>query len=368
MKFSCEKYVLQQAALSTARAAASKSPIPTLEGLLIQAGEGVRLTGYDLKRAIYTNIPADVAEGGNIVLPARLFCEMLRRMPDGIVTLAVENETVSVKCGKANFDIVGMKGEDYPDLPVVEQERGVALPQGLLKKMINETSFAISTNEARPVYMGSLFELDNNELRIISVDGYRLALRREAVEGYGDDCSFIVPGTALGDLERFCDDSEDKVQLAVGDKYISFTVGDSVILSRRLEGEFLNYRKAIPATFRVNVKTERAELLRVVERVSLIVDEKVRTPLRLTFNDDAIDFACTTPVGRAEDVCPCEGSGEGLEIGFNDRYLSDALKNAPADEIQLSLNTGSSPCILTAADGSDNFTYMILPVRLRAGQ
>ena len=175
------------------------------------------------------------------------------------------------------------------------------------------------------------------------------------------------------------------MQLAVGDKYISFTVGDSVILSRRLEGEFLNYRKAIPASFRVNVKTERAELaipasfrvnvkteraelLRVVERVSLIVDEKVRTPLRLTFNDDAIDFACTTPLGRAEDVCPCEGSGEGLEIGFNDRYLSDALKNAPADEIQLSLNTGSSPCILTAADGSDNFTYMILPVRLRAGQ
>ena len=355
MKFSCEKYVLQQAALSTARAAASKSPIPTLEGLLIQAGEGVRLTGYDLKRAIYTNIPADVAEGGNIVLPARLFCEMLRRMPDGIVTLTVENETVSVKCGKANFDIVGMKGEDYPDLPIVEQERGVALPQGLLKKMINETSFAISTNEARPVYMGSLFELDNNELRIISVDGYRLALRREAVEGYGDDCSFIVPGTALGDLERFCDDSDDKVQLAVGDKYISFTVGDSVILSRRLEGEFLNYRKAIPASFRVNVKTER-------------VDEKVRTPLRLTFSDDAIDFACTTPLGRAEDVCPCEGSGDGLEIGFNDRYLSDALKNAPADEIQLSLNTGSSPCILTAADGSDNFTYMILPVRLRAGQ
>ena len=158
------------------------------------------------------------------------------------------------------------------------------------------------------------------------------------------------------------------MQLAVGEKYISFTVGDSVILSRRLEGEFLNYRKAIPATFRVNVKTERAELLRVVERVSLIVDEKVRTPLRLTFSDDAIDFACTTPLGRAEDVCPCEGSGDGLEIGFNDRYLSDALKNAPADEIQLSLNTGSSPCIITAADGSDNFTYMILPVRLRAGQ
>ena len=367
MKFSCEKYVLQQAALSTARAAASKSPIPTLEGLLIQAGEGVRLTGYDLKRAIYTNIPADVADGGSIVLPARLFCEMLRRMPDGIVTLSVENETVSVKCGKANFDIVGMKGEDYPDLPIVEQERGVALPQGLLKKMINETSFAISTNEARPVYMGSLFELDNNELRIISVDGYRLALRREAVEGYGDDCSFIVPGTALGDLERFCDDSDDKVQLAVGEKYISFTVGDSVILSRRLEGEFLNYRKSIPDSFRFTVTADKAELMSSIDRVALIISEKNSSPVRLTFSDEGIECLCTTPLGKAEDLCSCEGSGEGLEIGFNDRYLMDALKAAAAEKIELCLNSASSPCIVRAADGGDKFTYMILPVRLRAG-
>ena len=368
MKFSCEKYALQQAALSAARAAASKSPIPALEGLLIQAGEQVQLTGYDLKRAIYTSIAADVAEPGSVVLPARLFSEMLRRMPDGIVTLTVNGESANIQCGKAHFDVIGMQAEDYPDLPAVDQESGVALPQGLLKQMINETKFAISTNEARPVYMGSLFELENNELHIVSVDGYRLALRRETVEGYGDDCSFIVPGNALSDLERFCDDSDDKVTMAVGGKYISFTVGETVILSRRLEGEFLNYRKAIPETFRVRVKTDRAELLQVVERVGLIVDEKVRTPLRLTFNDGAIDFACTTPVGRAEDVCPCEGDGGGLEIGFNDRYLSDALKNAPADEICVSLNTGSSPCILTAADGSENFTYMILPVRLRAGQ
>lgn len=369
MKFSCEKYALQLSALSASRAAATKSPIPTLEGLLIQAGENVCLTGYDLKRAIYTTIPADVADPGSVVLPARLFCEMLRRMPDGIVTLTVEGDMVNIKCGKAHFDVVGMKAEDYPELPSVDPEQGVNLPQGILKKMINETSFAISTNEARPVYMGSLFELENNELRIVSVDGYRLALRREAVEGYGDDCSFIVPGTALSDLERFCDDSDEKVTMAVGGKYISFTVGDTVILSRRLEGEFLNYRKAIPESFRVSVKTERAELLRVVERVSLIVDEKVRTPLRLTFGDGAIDFACTTPVGKAEDVCPCEGDGAALEIGFNDRYLSDALKNAPADEIRISLNTGSSPCIITAADEEDkSFTYMILPVRLRAGQ
>lgn len=368
MKFSCDKYVLQQASLSAARAAAAKSPIPTLEGLLIQAGADVRITGYDLKKAIYTNIEADVSEGGSVVIGARLFCEMLRRMPDGIVTIKAENGTVSVKCGKSAFNLVGISADDYPDLPVVDPENGVSLPQNLLKKMINECSFAVSTNESRPVYMGTLFEIENNVLSMVSVDGYRLALRREKVEGYGDDCSFIVPGTALNDLERLCADSDEKVVMSVGGKHISFSVGNTVILSRRLEGDFLNYKKAIPEAFRVTVKVERTELLQVVERVALIVDDKNRTPLRLTFNSGAIDFVCATPLGKAEDSCPCEGEGSDIEIGFNDRYLSDALKAAPAEEINVCLNTGSSPCILVPADGSDTFTYMILPVRLRAGQ
>ena len=293
---------------------------------------------------------------------------LVRRMPDGIVTVEAENGTVSVKCGKAAFNLVGLSADDYPDLPTVEAENGVSLPQDLLKKMINECSFAVSTNESRPVYMGTLFEIENNVLTMVSVDGYRLALRREAVEGYGDDCSFIVPGTALSDLERLCGDSDERVVLSVGSKHISFTVGNTVILSRRLEGDFLNYKKAIPESFRVTVKTARTDLLEVVERVSLIIDSKNNAPLRLTFRKDAIDFVCTTPLGKAADSCPCEGDGGDLEIGFNDHYLSDALKAAPAEEINVCLNTGSSPCILVPADGSDNFVYMVLPVRLRAGQ
>ena len=170
MKFSCDKYVLQQAAASAARAAAAKSPIPTLEGLLIEAGASVRITGYDLKKAIYTTIDADIPEPGSVLIGARLFCEMLRRMPDGIVTVKAENGTVSVQCGKAAFNLVGLSADDYPDLPTVEAENGVSLPQDLLKKMINECSFAVSTNESRPVYMGTLFEIENNVLTMVSVD------------------------------------------------------------------------------------------------------------------------------------------------------------------------------------------------------
>ena len=178
MKFSCDKYVLQQAAASAARAAAPKSPIAALEGLLLEAGADLRITGYDLKKAIYTNMEADIPEPGSVLVGARLFCEMLRRMPDGVVTVEAENGTVTVRCGRSSFNLVGMSAEDYPDLPSVEAENGVSLPQDLLKKMINECSFAVSTNESRPVYMGTLFEIAHNELTMVSVDGYRLAAPR----------------------------------------------------------------------------------------------------------------------------------------------------------------------------------------------
>ena len=150
-------------------------------------------------------------------------------------------------------------------------------------------------------------------------------------------------------------------------KHILFTIGDTVVVSRRLEGEFLNYRKSIPDSFRYTVRADKGEFMSSIDRVALIISEKNSSPVRLTFSESGIECLCMTPLGKAEDLCSCEGSGEGLEIGFNDRYLMDALKAAAADRIELCLNSASSPCIVRAADGSDKFTYMILPVRLRAG-
>lgn len=147
---------------------------------------------------------------------------------------------------------------------------------------------------------------------------------------------------------------------------MSFTVGDTVIVTRRLEGDFLNYRKAMPDTFQRFIKVNRLELLRVIDRVALIIDEKTKNPVRMSFNENFIDCMCTTPIGKADDVCFCEGDGEGLEIGFNGKYLMDALKAAPADELMLCLNTNTSPCIMVPADESDKFKYMILPIRLRS--
>ena len=201
----------------------------------------------------------------------------------------------------------------------------------------------------------------------MSVDGYRLAKRSEKLESSKlENCSFVVPGTTLSDVEKICADEDAPVSISVGAKHISFAIGETVIVSRRLEGEFLNYRRSIPDNFKYQLKVDKGEFMSVIDRVSLIVSERNTSPVRISFNDGSIDCLCVTPIGRAEDICTCEGSGEGLQIGFNDRYLKDALKAAAKDELLICINTPSSPCIIRAADGTENFTYMVLPVRLHA--
>ena len=368
MKFSCEKYLLQSACGIASRAAAGKSPIPALEGLLLQASDRLTVTGYDLKKGIYTQLEAEVKEQGSVVVGARLFGEMIRRLPDGIVTISTDiNNNVNVKCGKSEFNFMGISPEDYPEMPVVDGVNNIALPQKILGSMINQTIFAVADNDMRPIYTGTLFDIEGEELTLVSVDGYRLAKHSEKLESAKmENCSFVVPGSALADIERICGDSEELVKISVGAKHISFSIGETVVVSRRLEGEFLNYKKSIPDSFKYTVKVDRGEFMSAIDRVALIVSERNTSPVRMSFNDGNIDCLCVTPIGRAEDVCTCEGSGEGLQIGFNDRYLKDALKAAAKEELNVCLNSASSPCIITAADGSDNFIYMILPVRLHA--
>ena len=368
MKFSCEKYLLQSACGIASRAAASKSPIPALEGLLLQASDRLTVTGYDLKKGIYTQLEAEVKEQGSVVVGARLFGEMIRRLPDGIVTISTDiNNNVNVKCGKSEFNFMGISPEDYPEMPVVDGVNNIALPQKILGSMINQTIFAVADNDMRPIYTGALFDIEGEELTLVAVDGYRLAKRSEKLESARmENCSYVVPGSALADIERICGDSEELVKISVGAKHISFSIGETVVVSRRLEGEFLNYKKSIPESFQYIVKVARGEFMSAIDRVALIVSERNTSPVRMSFNDGSIDCLCVTPIGRAEDVCTCEGSGEGLQIGFNDRYLKDALKAAAKEELNVCLNSAASPCIITAADGSENFTYMILPVRLHA--
>ena len=367
MRFSCERAALHTAAVTAAKDASARSPIPALEGILVEAiGGKLKLTGYDLKKGIYTTAEAEVREEGSVVLNARIFGNIVSSLPEGTVTVECEGVNTTIRCGQAEFNIIGSDPADYPELPEVDGEAGVSLPQNLLSKMIRQTIFAVSDNEARPVYTGELFEIGGGKLTLVAVDGYRLALRTEPVEGVGEDCSFIVPGGALSDLEKLCGDTDEAVRIDLGSKHISFSIGETVLVSRRLEGEFLNYKKTVPAAFNVNVTADRATLQRTLERVSLIIDDKLKNPLRCVFGENEIHIVCATALGKAEDVCPVEGAGGGIEIGFNNRYLLDALRACPAEEVKVCLNTGSSPCVIVPVEESEEFLYMILPVRLKA--
>ena len=370
MKFSCEKALLQAAISTTSRAVSPKSSIPALEGILLEAGSDLRLTGYNLETGIRTIVPADIREEGTLVLGARLFGEIVRKLPDDIVTFQSENYMVNIKCGMSEFNILGTDPEEFPELPTVEYQNSLILPQSMLKAMISQTLFAVSDNESRPIHTGSLFEVDSNGLTIVSVDGYRLALRHEAIdkkEG-AETFSFVVPGAALSEVEKICSDVDEPASVTQGARHVMFKVGDTMLVSRRLEGEFLAYRQAIPRNNTIHVEGETRALLSSIDRVSLIISDKLKSPLRCVFDSNLLKISTKTAIGDAYDECPLSGDGGGLEIGFNNKYLMDALKAAPADKVRLELTTGVSPCVILPTEGEENFLYMVLPVRLKAGE
>ncbi len=372
MKFSCEKAILQSAVTTAGRVVAPKSSIQALEGVLIEAGQGgLSLSGYNLETGVITSVPAEVKEGGAIVLSARLFGEILRRMPDDVVAIHTDGCSVHIQCGPTSFDIMGSSDEDFPELPQVEDGSSLIVSQGSLRAMIGQTSFAVSDNESRPIHTGALFEAEDGQLTMVAVDGYRLALRREKLLGQEvpGKLSFVVPGAALNEVEKICADCDEPVTVTQGDRHVMFQIGGTLLVARRLEGEFLNYRQTIPQNNAISLEADCADLQRSIDRASLIINDKLKSPLRCKFDDGVLSITSKTAIGSAFDTCPITGDGKGLEIGFNNRFLMDAVKAAPAQRVRLELNTATSPCLILPQDGGeDNFLYMVLPVRLRAAE
>lgn len=368
MRFSCEKALLQNAISVTSRAVSQKSSIPALEGLLLQAGEGgLTVSGYNMQTGIRAKVSAGIEESGDIVLNARLFGDIIRRMPDDIVAFTVnDKQQVRLLCGDADFEIPGLSAADYPDLPEVEDEYAVSIQRKVLRAMIEEVAFAVSSNESRPVHTGVLFEIGEGGLTMAAVDGFRLAVRKEPLEKMeGGVFSFVAPGTALNEVKGICGDAEELAEITLGKRHILFTVGDVELICRRLEGEFLDYRNAIPKKNPIVVTADSKSLIESIDRVSVVISDKLKSPVRCRFEDEKVLLSAKTGNGEAKDICRVEGSGGGLEIGFNNRYLMEALRYAPADTVRIELNTSVSPAVIVPTDGKDNFLYMVLPVRLK---
>lgn len=370
MRFTCEKALLQNAITTTGRAVAVKTSIPALDGILIEALSFLRLTGYNLETGIQSMVDADIQEQGTLVLSARLLGEIVRKLPDEPVTVSSQGLTVKLDCGQSHYTLQAIDPDEFPELPQVEGDNEIVMAQGDLKKMISQTIFAVSSQDIRPIHTGSLFEVEGDTLTMVSLDGFRLALRREKYQkNLGEEhYSFVVPAFALNEVEKICGETDDPITVTQGPAHVLFTVGQTIVVCRRLEGEFLNYKQSIPRENKIKVVGATRDLLASIGRVSLILSDKLKNPLRCTFRENQLFITTKSAIGDASDLCPLEGDGGGLEIGFDNRYLSDALRFAPADRVRMELNTPVSPCvILPTEDGDNSFLYLVLPVRLKAG-
>ena len=369
MRFTCEKSMLVQGLNIAGRTVAQKSSLSVIEGILCHAGNDLSLTGYNMETAITYSVDADVADPGSCILPAKLFGDIVRKLPEGPVTVVVdENYKVSIRAGYASFTISAECAEDYPDLPDVNSGRPIRLPQNELKNLISGTLFAVSENQGRPIHTGVKFEVTHDSISAIAVDGFRLARRTFHPEGSTErELSFVVPAQGLKEVEKILVDSEEDVSFTLGPKHILYQIGKATLVCRLLEGEFLDWRRVVPTNCPVKLVANVSDLASSVDRVGLIVSEKYKSPVRCVFSNQVLLMRTNTTIGAAEDRCSIAGDGKELEIGFNVRYLAEALRVIPSEEVTMELTNGLSPIVLTPVDDKEDYAYMILPVRIKNG-
>ena len=366
MRFTCEKSMLVTGLNITGRTVAQKSALSAIEGILCHAGVGLSLTGFNMETAITYTIDAEIADAGQCVLPAKLFGDIIRRLPEGPVTVVVdENYKVSIRAGYASFTISAESAEDYPELPDVGEGRSIRIPQSAMKELIGGTIFSVSENQGRPIHTGVKFEVNNDTVSAIAVDGFRLARRTyHTEEPTGREISFVVPAQGLKEVEKILQEGDEDVAFTLGAKHILFQMGCATLICRLLEGDFLDWRRVVPTNCPVKLVANVAELSSSLERVGLIVSEKYKSPVRCVFSDQVLLLKTNTTIGAAEDRCSFAGDGKELEIGFNVRYLCDALRAVPSEEVVLELTNGLSPIVMTPVDDQYDYSYMVLPVRI----
>ena len=365
MKIVCQKSLLVDAVSNVSRAVSSKSPIPALEGILIKAaGESITLVGYDLEIGIITELEADVKEAGEVVLTARLLLDIIRKIPSETISITCDEKQMCViKGGVSEFTILGIPASDYPELPSVDENSSLVLKQGVLKSMIDQTLFAIATTDSKPVHTGSLFDVKKENITLVSVDGYRLALRKEPFIA-DQECSFIVPGKTLGEVSKLLKEEENEVCVVVSHKHIIFKIDGYNVISRLLEGDFLDYNAAIPKTEKTSIEVSTRMLIEGIERTSLLISDRLRSPLKLNMVDEKIKISCNTTMGKAYDEVDCKINGDGINMGFNNKYLLDALKASDCDMVKLQINGPVSPMRVVPLEG-ESFLFLVLPVRVK---
>ncbi|NCD09576.1 MAG: DNA polymerase III subunit beta [Negativicutes bacterium] len=365
MKILCSKDMLSTAISYTQRAVSVRSTLALLDGILFEADQDrIKLTGYDLETGVEATLPGDIFTEGSVVLNARMLGEIVRKLPEDVVTIDVDdNKIATISSGNSQFKIKGMDSQGYPKLPQMDDVQKVSVPQKKLKQMISQTLFAVSSDESRPAFNGILFNSKNGYLEMVAVDGFRLALRREALDGQMNETRFLIPGKALKDIQPILGDTGD-VTLFTTQNHIEFDMTDVKMISRLIQQEFMNYNSILPQSSSTNVTVNTKAFYQAVERAALIVpSEDRRFPMNLTFDRyKTMKIQANTELGNLYDEVPVSMTGEDIDVDFNPRYFIDALKTISDEQIMLCFNGPVGPCVIRPTEG-DAFSYLVLPLR-----
>ena len=366
MNIVCDKALLSSAIDGVSKAVTLRSSIPALEGILLKAeGFQLTLTGYDLEMGITTTIEANVRQAGEIVLSAKLLGDMVRRLPSGEINIYTnESGNATIKGGVAEFDILAMSASDYPDLPTPGADHTLTIKAGMLRGMIEKTLYAVSQDDKKPAHTGELFAIEEDKLTVVALDGYRLAIVERPVQAE-KHIRIIIPAKTLTEVNKLLGDDEDDVHISANRRFVVFNSGNYTILSRLIEGEFLNYANVIPNGCKTRVVLETRDFIDTIERASLIITERLKNPLRILFYASGkVTVRCQTNLGKVVDEFSAQVEGDPVEIGFNNRYLLDALRNARCEKAVLELSGPLSPVKILPEEGED-FIYLVLPVRFK---
>lgn len=363
MKLVCSKTNLLNGVQTVSKAVPGKTTMSILECILIDASQGeIKLTANDMELGIETIIEGDIHEKGIIAIDAKIFLEIVRKLPDSDITIETDsNYKTTIICEKANFNIVGKSGEDFSYLPQIERNDSIILSQFSLKEVIRQTIFSIADNFNNKILTGELFEITGNQLKVVSSDGLRISLRKIELKNSYDDKKVIVPGKTLSEISKILSGDTDKdVNIFFTDKHILFEFDQTTVVSRLIEGEYLKIDNILSSDYETKLKINKRELLSCIDRSTLLVKEGDKKPIIINILDNVMELKMNSVVGSMNEEIDITKSGKDLMIGFDPKFMMDALKVIDDEEITIDLMNPKAPCFIR--DDKDQYTYLVLPV------
>lgn len=363
MKIICEQNQLSNRLNIALKAVTTRSNMNILECILIESADGtIKLTSNNTELGIRTVVSGSIEEEGSIAVNAKVFSEIIRKLPAGNVIVSTDdNYAVTIICEKSKFCISGRAADEFPTLPEIDHSQGIRISQFSLKEVIRQTIFSISDNDANKVMTGELFKIENDTLRVISLDGHRISIRKLELKEKNDATEVIVPGKTLNEISKILNGGvDDEIEICVTDNGILFEFDQTIVLSRLIEGEFYNVDQMISHDYETKIRINKKEFLACIDRSTLLLTESDKKPLVFDISDKGLDMRLTSDIGTMNEQIEIEKEGKDMTIGFNPRFLMDALRVIDDEIVDIFLFNPKAPCFIK--DPDENYIYLILPV------